>query len=127
MKRGNDTMKEIKKSVFIYFNIFYPLVILFITKFLMDSFGITANKTLIAAIILIILLCLPYVFFTIKEYIIPANEYLIFENAWLLLFSLVGRYVDKDISFGYEVWGLAFILMKMWDSYLIIQKEKNCN
>lgn len=120
-------MKEIKKSVFIYFNIFYPLVILFITKFLMDSFGITANKTLIAAIILIILLCLPYVFFTIKEYIIPANEYFIFENAWLLLFSLVGRYVDKDISFGYEVWGLAFILMKMWDSYLIIQKEKNCN
>ena len=31
---------------------------------------------------------------------------------------------DKNISFGYEVWGLAFILMKMWDSYLKIREEK---
>lgn len=120
-------MKEIKNSVSIYFNIFYPAVILFITNFLMNSFGITANKDLIAAIILIILLCLPYVFFTIKDYIIPANVYFISENAWLLVFSLVGRYVDKNISFGYEVWGLAFILMKMWDSYLKIRDEKNFN
>lgn len=90
----------------------------------MNVFGITVNKDLIAAIIIIILLCLPYVFFTIKEYIIPANVYFIFENLWLLAFSLVGRYVDKNISFGYEVWGLAFILIKIWDSYLKIRDEK---
>ncbi|VGV92514.1 Uncharacterised protein [Streptococcus pyogenes] len=116
-------MKEIKESSWIWLNIAYPVIILIIASNITKYFS-CINIDLLAAIILVLLLCIPYIYLTHKRKIIPANWYFISENAWLAFFLLIGRYVTPDLKFGYEVWGIAFIFMKMWDSYLKISEEK---
>lgn len=116
-------MKSIKQFLYIVFNIFYPFIVIFITFCLLNYLKIL-NEDIVAAIVISVFLATPYVYLTFKNKVILSNWYFISENFWLVFFLLVGRYVNFNLKFGYEVWGLAFVLMKMWDSYLKIRAEQ---
>ena len=116
-------MKSIKTFLYIVFNIFYPFIVISITSRLLNCLRIS-NEDIVSAIVISVLLAIPYVYLTFKNKVISSNWYFISENGWLVFFLLVGRYVDSNLKFGYEVWGVAFVLMKMWDSYLKIRAEQ---
>ncbi|VGQ44758.1 Uncharacterised protein [Streptococcus pyogenes] len=54
-------MKEIKESSWIWLNIAYPVIILIIASNITKYFS-CINIDLLAAIILVLLLCIPYIF-----------------------------------------------------------------
>ena len=116
-------MKSIKTFSSVIFNIFYPFIVITFTSWLLKHLSVS-NEDIFSAIVISVLLVLPYVYLTFKNKVILSNWYFIAENGWLVFFLLVGRYVDLNLKFGYEVWGVAFVLIKMWDSYLKIYAEQ---
>ncbi|MGT2743271.1 hypothetical protein [Streptococcus plurextorum] len=116
-------MKEFKTALWIWFNGLYPIVIICITAIFTKYLNLDDND-LLAAILLVIFLIAPYIYLSCNNKIVAANWYFIAESAYLAFFLLFGRYVDSNLKFGYEVWGTAFVFIKMWDSYLKIRDVK---
>ena len=72
-------MKDLKQSVYIIFNIVYPILVLGIVSYLISSFNMGVYEDAIAAISIAILLCIPYAVL-MKFDRIAANWYFIAEN-----------------------------------------------
>lgn len=110
-------MKELKSTISVVLNLLYPFVAFWITNeiFKMLKNFNNLNYNVLGALILAILLIIPYAFLKLGGYKKSSKWYFISESLFMILFTLIGI-TNSDFSFMTDVWGIAFIGMAMVDT-----------
>ena len=119
-------MNSLKSFIFSIFNWFYPFVAFALTNCVLDCLPsyYTGYKNALGAILLSILLIIPYIVFRLCKYVgvKTYKKYFIFENLWLIFFTLF-RLISSSFEYITTVWGIAFIGISIVDKIIEIETE----
>jgi len=110
-------MKGLKSTISVVFNLLYPFVAFWITNEIVKELKKinNLNYNVLGALILAILLIIPYAFLKLRGYEKSSKWYFISESFFMILFTLIGI-SNSDFSFMTDVWGIAFIGIAMVDT-----------
>lgn len=110
-------MKELKSTISVVLNLLYPFVAFWITNEIVKMLKKinNLNYNVLGALILAILLIIPYAFLKLRGYKKSSKWYFISESLFMILFTLIGI-TNSNFSFMTDVWGIAFIGMAMVDA-----------